>query len=145
MTEPPKLLIYNRDAPLRQAYADYLTRHGLLTHSCGSLAELFRLLLWYPYEALLVDLDTALQYPLPLLSVVQRYLPETTVIGTSNRMPLEAATLANQLHVTWFLLEPLTPKRVLEMISIIGDRRCTSTEKSMQLQLRQRLARTTLV
>lgn len=141
MNKSPKLLIYNRDTAIRQAYADYLTRFGLLSHSCGTFSELLRLLLWNPYETLLVDIDTALQASVSFVEIIQRYLPEVTVIGTSARPPTEALALAEKLKLSWFLIEPLTPKRVLEMMSVISDARCHQSEKEERLQLRQRLAR----
>ncbi|MFQ5611588.1 MAG: hypothetical protein ACE5H9_05590 [Anaerolineae bacterium] len=143
MNQSPKLLIYNRDAAMRQAYADYLTRFGLCSHSCGTFPELLRLLLWNPYETLLVDIDTALQSSVSFVEIIQRYLPEVTVIGTSSRPPEEAVLLAEKLKLSWFLPEPLTPKRVLEMMSLIGDNRCHQAKKDERVQLRRRLARAT--
>lgn len=140
MVEPPRLLIYNRDAPLRQAYAHYLARQGILTHSCNDWTELFRLLLWHSYEAILLDLDTVLQSFYPLPYVLQRYLPETIIIGTSNRPPLEVATLAEHLHLPWYMLEPLTPKRVLGMMSLIKDSSGDLPDRAHHLKLCQRLS-----
>jgi DNA-binding NtrC family response regulator len=135
----PRILFYHHDAPLRQAYAAYLTHHGLTTHSCGTPSQLFRLLLWHPYEVLLADIDTALQFPTPFLNTLQRYLPETTVVGTSGRSPMEVARLAVQLELSWFMLEPLSPQRVRGMISIIKTEHSPPPQIPRYPLLRQRL------
>lgn len=142
MKSQHRLLIYNRDPAIRKATASYLNRNGLLTDSCGSLAELKRLLAWHHYEFILVNIDQA--HPGPessssatsLTALIGEHQAECIIIATSNRLR-EAAELK---EYRWFLQEPLTPKGILTVVSKIRQQQ-PKTNSQRHLKLRKSLSK----
>lgn len=137
-----QILIYNRDAAIRKAYATYLNRNGLPTDSCGTLSELRRLLSWYEYEFILINLDSLRQDPAlstlgtSLETIIGEHQADPILIATSSR-PEPGKKLWNY---SWFLKEPLTPKGILTTISQIRQQQ-PKTDNKNHLKLRKSLSK----
>jgi hypothetical protein len=136
-------LIYNRDTAIRKAYATFLTRNGIPADSCGTLSELVRLLSWYAYDFVLVNIDNLhadqelQQSNATLDEIVQRYQLSATIIVTSNNPNFDRP---NWPHA-WVLREPLTPRVILTAISEIRGQQSYHGDKKEYLKLRQYLSR----
>ena len=138
-----KVLIYNDDPAIRKAYATYLNRNGISADSCGALAELKRLLLWYEYEFILINIDSLTQAadrppPAPALNTIiaEHQAGSPILIATSSQPEAEP----KPWDYAWFLPEPLTPKGLLTAISQIRQQQPNMDSKS-QLKLRKSLSK----
>ncbi len=137
-----QILIYNYDPAIRKAYATYLNRNGIPTDSCGTLPELKRLLSWYEYEFILINVDSLHEDPalseaeISLEAIINRQQPAATLIATSSQTESEHKFR----NYTWFLPEPLTPKGILTLISKIRQQQ-PKTQNRSHMKLRKSLSK----
>ena len=138
-----QILIFHHDAAMRRAYAGYLNRNGLPTDSCGSVPELDRLLSWYEYEFIFINIDI-LQgeqaLPSGMSTVLEAAVTECqldpVLIATSSRPETERKLW----DYDWFLQEPLTPKGILTTVSKIRQHRPKAASRG-HFKLRKSLAK----
>ncbi len=138
-----KVLIYNCDPAIRKAYASYLNRNGISADSCGILSELKRLLSWYEYEFILINVESLQQDPaFPQLEsslnvIIQEHQASDPILIATSSQPEMKHKLWDY---SWFLQEPLTPKSILTMISKIRQHHPITDHKS-RLKLRKSLSK----
>ena len=137
-----QILIYNYDPAIRKAYATYLNRNGIPTDSCGTLPELKRLLSWYEYEFILINVDSLHEVPIlsgteiPLETIISQQQPDAILIATSSQIENEHEVC----NYNWFLSEPLTPKGILTLISKIRQQQ-PKTQNKNHMKLRKSLSK----
>lgn len=143
MKQQRKVLIYNCDPAIRKAYASYLNRNGISADSCGTLSELKRLLSWYEYEFILINVESLQQDPafsqleFSLNVIIQEHQAgDLILIATSSQPEVKDKVW----DYSWFLQEPLTPKRILTTISKIHQQHPVTDHKS-RLKLRKSLSK----
>lgn len=138
-----KVLIYNCDPAIRKAYASYLNRNGISADSCGTLSELKRLLSWYEYEFILINVESLQQDPAfsqlesSLNVIIQEHQASDPILIATSSQPEVKHKLWDY---SWFLQEPLTPKSILTMISKIRQQHPVTDHKS-RLKLRKSLSK----
>lgn len=138
-----QILIYHHDAAMRRAYAGYLNRNGLPTDSCGTVPELDRLLSWYDYDFILINVDALPQNQEPssgmttvLDAVFTKHQSDPVLIATSSQ---QEKTREEWIY-DWFLQEPLTPKAILTTVSRIRQQQ-PKANSSGHIKLRKSLAK----
>lgn len=138
-----KVLIYNCDPAIRKAYASYLSRNGISADSCGTLSELKRLLLWYEYEFILINVESLQQDPAfsqlasSLNVIIQEHQAGNPILIATSSQPQVKHKLWDY---SWFLQEPLTPKSILTTISKIRQQHPVTDHKG-RLKLRKSLSK----
>jgi len=137
-----QILIYSQDAAMRKAYASYLNRNGLPTDSCGTLVELTRLLSWYDYDFVLINIDTLENKTATanLSTIITHASGQHQIAPLIIATSIKSEASLEHLDYDWFLQEPLTPKGLLTTISTIRQQRPKFPERG-HIKLRQSLSK----